>query len=617
MKKPELYILGIDGGMPSMIKKGVAEGKLPGFKRLMDSGVFFNDMMPAFPSITPTCWAAISCGAVAKVTGALSDNVHVEGVHPLEYITPYNSAHIKAERFWESAARIGKTSLILDIPTSGPAKSDKVIQVRGGITISAGKSPERSAIFDIPKQQFTSDTEPFIVDYVKVRAGGGIEEIQSKNDFECKDGKVYIFKAIFADARFADDEVEPHTWCIIREKNGVRFGADKEDALSRPVILQSGWSDVVTRRLKTKDGEVVPFHFRARLDKFDEETGYFSVYVSNGVNVYKEVTPKSVAKEIAEIPEIRTPDWSALVSGELDRFMDGVGFKMEHCRKTMQLCMEKYGPDIIFDYEGETDSYNHSYRSAYEGFEKYEGHQKKAIEYYDKLYKMIDDHLLWVLDNIVDENTTIAVVSDHGACGYHPDGLLNTWNVLTDEGLMSATSDVWCITWDSKIDWTKTKAYPVGACYVNVNLKGREPTGIVEPEDYEKVKHEILEALYKNARHPKSEEFVLAFAVDGNQAGFMGHGGENCGDIVYGYAGADIGGYIGGIHSQQIPSAKSKTGDIRCIGMMCGPKFKKGVCLDRPADLTDFAPTLCYALGYPQPKDATGGVVFAAFDDEK
>jgi hypothetical protein len=155
--------------------------------------------------------------------GELENECAVDGVHPTEYITPYNSAHIKAERFWESAARIGKTSLILDIPTSGPAKSDKVIQVRGGITISAGKSPERSAIFDIPKQQFTSDTEPFIVDYVKVRAGGGIEEIQSKNDFECKDGKVYIFKAIFADARFADDEVEPHTWCIIREKNGVRL----------------------------------------------------------------------------------------------------------------------------------------------------------------------------------------------------------------------------------------------------------------------------------------------------------------------------------------------------------------------------------------------------------
>ena len=50
--------------------------------------------------------------------------------------------------------------------------------------------------------------------------------------------------------------------------------------------------------------------------------------------------------------------------------------------------------------------------------------------------------------------------------------------------------------------------------------------------------------------------------------------------------------------------------------MICGPKFKENAIIERPCDLTDLAPTLCYALGYPQPKDATGGVMFTAYKEE-
>jgi predicted AlkP superfamily phosphohydrolase/phosphomutase len=50
----------------------------------------------------------------------------------------------------------------------------------------------------------------------------------------------------------------------------------------------------------------------------------------------------------------------------------------------------------------------------------------------------------------------------------------------------------------SPIDWSKSKAYTSVVSTgegVSVNLKGREPGGIVEPEDYEKVRDEIQAAL--------------------------------------------------------------------------------------------------------------------------
>ena len=46
------------------------------------------------------------------------------------------------------------------------------------------------------------------------------------------------------------------------------------------------------------------------------------------------------------------------------------------------------------------------------------------------------------------------------------------------------------------IDWTKTKAAPSGVVNIFLNVKGRQPTGIVEPGDeYEQVRCDIIHAL--------------------------------------------------------------------------------------------------------------------------
>jgi predicted AlkP superfamily phosphohydrolase/phosphomutase len=156
----------------------------------------------------------------------------------------------------------------------------------------------------------------------------------------------------------------------------------------------------------------------------------------------------------------------------------------------------------------------------------------------------------------------------------------------------------------------------VGCCFINVNLKGREPTGIVDPADYDQTVAEIITALQTYGRTEDGSAIALSFAVEKEQAGFVGQGGEDCGDVVYGLAGCKLGGFIGGVHAMQIPSARTETGDIRSLCMIAGPRFKEGGSLSRPMDLTDIAPTLCYALNYPQPKDATGGIIFQAFREE-
>ena len=49
----------------------------------------------------------------------------------------------------------------------------------------------------------------------------------------------------------------------------------------------------------------------------------------------------------------------------------------------------------------------------------------------------------------------------------------------------------------AKVDWSRTKAWGDGGYYARVflNVAGREPNGIIAPEDYEKVREELVAGL--------------------------------------------------------------------------------------------------------------------------
>ena len=278
-------------------------------------------------------------------------------------------------------------------------------------------------------------------------------------------------------------------------------------------------------------------------------------------------------------------------------------------------CTEKNEPDIVFAYFEIIDAINHCFRNAYEKVDiLYDGEHEIAVDATEQVYRFADELLGYLMDNFVGENTTIAVVSDHGAVGMNEE--FNVWEIMEKAGLMHFDPNDQRRLWNNPyINWSKTKAYPAGPGYVNVNLKGREPCGIVEESDYDATVTEIIRALYTYGFSKDGKVPAVAFAVHKDQAGFIGHGGQDCPDVIFGLAGGRVGG-VSEIHEEQIPSARSKTGNIRALCIISGPEFKENAVLNRPADLTDLAPTLCYALNYPQPKDATGGVVFQAYKEK-
>lgn len=114
-------------------------------------------------------------------------------------------------------------------------------------------------------------------------------------------------------------------------------------------------------------------------------------------------------------------------------------------------------------------------------------------------YRTLDTELGKTLES-VDDDTTIMVVSDHGAKRMDGGICVNEW--LRQHGYLTLKTEPQGITrWTADlVDWKKTKAWGEGGYYARIfiNVKGREPHGIVSPQHYESTRDELkgrLEAI--------------------------------------------------------------------------------------------------------------------------
>lgn len=651
MSKPKLMLFGVDGVPGTYIRQQVAQGKLPGYAKLMEKGVFFNDMQSVFPTISPTCWNSIYTGALPKVHGGVCDILHYDNMAPWEFHSAYSPSNIKAEPLWITAARAGAKSLLLDVLGSGITNypEDKYVSyVMGSMTVTPNKATADTDITGVPQQYFSvksigeqeyiyacgasmpqngwqvvdNDRALFLYKNGNLRQEkSACESMGDWKFFDDKDSTAvqntqnsYTFQVVTDVPKFQPDEVEPFTWTLITETNGIRIGATEDEARKCPVITKHKWSDVMTRKLMTDSGRPALFHFRAYCEELDTNSGIHTVYITAARNLLKEIKPVDCSEAIMQIPEIHTICWADFMDNP-NKCIDTLEFNIQWKQKIIQYAIEHWDYDILFDYNGLNDTFNHYEMAAlYHELETETLTHERAVNDFTRAYQMIDDHILWLLDHAVGEDTTFALFADHGSIAAREDSFF--MKSMEKAGLTVYTSDDPSVySWrNTDIDWSKTKAYCFGSCYVNVNLQGREPCGIVPPEEFDDVVREIIRALQMYTETSDGKVRGLAFAVPGTQAGFVGLGGPGVGDVVFGITGSALGGYFGGVHAVQIPSANTNRGDdMRPVCIMVGKQFKENCILERPTDLTDIAPTLCYAMGYPQPKDATGGIVFAAY----
>ncbi len=172
-------------------------------------------------------------------------------------------------------------------------------------------------------------------------------------------------------------------------------------------------------------------------------------------------------------------------------------------------------------------------------------------------YKLIDAQMARMLERI-DDDTVVLVASDHGAKKMEGGLCVNEW--LWRNGYLVLKEPPPQDAFDEngrrmltpfakvEVDWEKTVAWGEGGYYgrVFLNVKDREPNGVVRREDYEKVRDELIERfqaipgpdgndigtvafkpqdIYQKVRGVPPDLIVYWGNLDWRSVGSFGHGG--------------------------------------------------------------------------------------------
>ncbi len=114
-------------------------------------------------------------------------------------------------------------------------------------------------------------------------------------------------------------------------------------------------------------------------------------------------------------------------------------------------------------------------------------------------YVYLDREIARLLDRL-DKDTLVMVVSDHGARPMMGGFAINEWLIREGYLVLHDYPDHVVPLEKAAVDWSRTVAWGAGGYHarLHLNVKGREPNGVVDPADYERVRDELkarLEAL--------------------------------------------------------------------------------------------------------------------------
>lgn len=113
-------------------------------------------------------------------------------------------------------------------------------------------------------------------------------------------------------------------------------------------------------------------------------------------------------------------------------------------------------------------------------------------DYYQSLDAKIGELLA-----LVDEETAVMVVSDHGAQAMMGGVAINQW--LIEHGYLRLKTPVSepALLERCDVDWENTRAWAVGGYYARlmINVSGREPRGIVPQQEFESLRSKLKEEL--------------------------------------------------------------------------------------------------------------------------
>ena len=367
-------------------------------------------------------------------------------------------------------------------------------------------------------------------------------------------------------------------------------------------------------------------------------------YLLSELMKFLDITVESFRKEFAFKTEMR----QQLSREEYLEKISKISLKfIQRIYQTVLYLIQHYDWDFLMVVFSSTDLLQHHFW-AYQDINHpfYERHlAQKFGNVIEKAYLLIDKTIGAIKENC-SKDMNIFVVSDHGFGPLHKQFFVNNW--LIKERWLSLKRNAYnfsliefskilsklnldffkkCVpsaflkiklpilkkkTWPENINWDKTMAYGAGAG-ININLKGREPEGIVaSKKEYDDIVDEIKRKLFQ-VKDPETGENIID-KVFRQEEIYKGPYTKNAPDLLFFFK-----------SSEYLPKYEVKgkdfiqvldKGDLlnghhwSCfngIFILNTPYIKPGIQVNN-AHIMDITPTTLYLMGLPVAEEMDGRV---------
>ena len=670
----KVIVLGVDGFEPSLAKKFMDKGKMPNLKKFVERGSAREDLtlLGGVPTVTPPMWTTLATGAYPSTHGITAFfNPHPTKCGYSIYAL--DSSACQAEPFWNVAAEAGRKTLVWHWPgSSWPPTSDSpnlyVVDGTqpGAVNMGVGVIDHESmlkASTDVEKLVFAANDAPSNPGVGCVITDLDVEEesdaaksigvaglatvgnhIESARVYlDESDSEITIMGFMNFDVTNSPIK-DAYGWVnapegakeftlltskgyvrrpclILKNEKGIydRVAIYKSKKETEPMLVVG--KDIYVSEfiddVMVKD-EMKTANRALRVLELAEDGSQLRLWMSSAYDLHKDTVfhPKSFYNEIIDNVGYVPPISSA--SGNNEEFVEKLVVPSWDVYCQWQADALKYAMDnnfeVIFSHLHNVDLMGHQMWHFGRHRDDWGNDEKFYQNVFERIYVQTDDYLGNFLPYL-DEGWSIIITSDHGliteenqAPGLGEVAVDGTF--MVDRGYTVLKKDENGNPL-KEVDWTKTKAIANRCCHIQINEKGRYPTGIVEPEEKDALVEQIIDDLYEY-RDPITGRRLVALALKNRDAAILGMDGDRCGDIVFFMAeGFNI------IHADSLSTQKGYFDtSVSPIFVAAGQGVKSGYTITRHIRQVDVAPTVAALTGLRMPRECEGAPAYQILTED-
>ena len=665
MNDKKILVIGIDGLDPSLTRKYVDEGRMPATKKLLEMGSARHDlvMLGSHPPITPPQWTTLACGCNPYVHGITDYYRNVPEGH--EYMG-YNldSRFCEAEQIWNVTAEAGYKTLVWHWPgSSWPPTSDSE-----NLHVIDGTQPTsvNCGIATVDSEFILSASEKIEAPTYNVKAASDAKIPCVQTDLKVSgnsaaagsiiEGTLSLGVEAPSMLRIPLDDAEgqaaisnsPYDVVLSPMKDPSGWAYAPEGAREFIMLLSQGLIRRPCLLLKDENGEYSQVAvYRSKKDEdplFTLDDDVFTTELIDQAVVNDEYVDVTRNMRVVEI----APDGSGLkmwVSNAMQMnvdtlfhptrlyrtIVDNIGYPPPLCnigagneKLIRDVMIANWDHDLQWNADGilkliEVEDYQVVFSQVHNvdalghmilRYMKERPDSRLPEETYQELfakgYEDTDKYIARFLP-LVDEGWDIFVVSDHAQITnnyqkYYADGI----GMLYQLGYTALVKDengnpV------KQIDYEHTTAIANRSNGIYINLKGREPHGIVDPADKYELEERIITDLY-GYKDPGTGHRVVSVALRNKDAVILGLGGKypQGADIIYLFQE----GFCTD-HGDSLSTAQGYADtSVSPIFIAAGPDIKTGFETERVIRQVDLAPTVSEILGVRKTEQCEGAPVY-------